>query len=630
MRTAERLGHGTVAVFADPDADAPFVRDAGQAVHIGPAALDASYLDGNRILDAARSSGADAIHPGYGFLSENADFADAVVAAGLLWIGPHAEAIRRMGSKIDARQIAVDAGVPTIPGYDASQAPADLANAAAEIGYPVLIKAAAGGGGKGIRIVQSAAGFDAALREARSEGERSFGSGAVIVERYIERARHIEVQIVGDRHGNVIDLGTRECSVQRRYQKVLEEAPAPNLSPATETGVRAAARRLAQAMRYDSAGTVEFVVDDATGEFFFLETNTRLQVEHPVTEAVTGVDLVALQLACARGEVLALTQDGVRLRGHAFEARINAEDTSAGFMPQLGTVTQLHVPDGVRWDSGIEAGSEIGPHYDPMLAKLIVHGDDRDTARRRLAAALDRLLIGGLVTNAGLHRWLLEQPQLIDACITTTFLDNAELPGPPDMAAAAPLAAAAWRTAMAQQRSTNPWSALGALRLVDHAPANTLALRDVSGAIHNVAPAAAARLIGTRLDISDGALRRRLAASVSTERREVAVNQHGATLTYTVLDAAEAAADAGASHAHASAEAVTAPFPAVVTETPVAAGDRVEAGDVVVVIEAMKMLHSLTAAADGTIAVVHVAVGDTVESNQVLVSFAGADEPGEN
>ena len=394
QRTAHGLGHETVAVFADPDRDAPHVREATLAVRIGPADLAASYLSIERIVDAAKRSGATAVHPGYGFLAENPAFARAIEASGIVWIGPHAKAIERMGSKIEARRLAAAAGVATIPGFDASQDPADLAKAAAEIGYPVLIKASAGGGGKGIRIVHEASAFPAALAEARAESKRAFGDDAVIVERYVQRPRHVEVQVLGDRHGNVVELGTRECSVQRRYQKLLEEAPAPNLPAATRAGLRDAAAELARSIAYDSAGTVEFVVDDENGDYFFLEMNTRLQVEHPVTEAVTGLDLVELQIRSAAGEP-PFGQADVVLAGHAFEARINAEDASADFAPQIGRVTHLHVPHGVRFESGIELGSEVTPWYDPMVAKLVVAGPDRAAARAKLAAALDGLLIGG-------------------------------------------------------------------------------------------------------------------------------------------------------------------------------------------------------------------------------------------
>jgi len=613
IRTAARLGHETVAVYADPDRHAPFVAEAAAALHLGPAELDRSYLAIDRLLDAAQRSGATAVHPGYGFLSENPGFARAVVEAGLLWIGPHAEAIERMGSKIEARGLAAAAGVPTIPGFDESQAPADLARAAEGIGYPVLVKAAAGGGGKGIRIVREASEFEAALDEATREAMRSFGNPDMIVERYVERARHIEVQIVGDRHGNMVDLGTRECSVQRRYQKLLEEAPAPNLPEATRAGLRDSARALASSIAYDSAGTVEFVVDDDSGEFFFLEMNTRLQVEHPVTEAITGIDLVELQLDSAEGKPLPIEQHELHFDGHAFEARINAEDASADFAPQIGRVSQLHVPAGVRWESGIDAGSEITPHYDPMLAKLIVHGPDREAARRRLAAALDELLIGGLVTNTGFHRWLIDQPPVAQGRVTTKFLEESELPAADEGEVPSELAARAWAEARRDARGPGPWSALDSFRLTPHRPTRNVALRDRHDVVHEIS-----------LDSAEERIVQRRPVAVDLARREVVLNLAGHTHTFRVLSRSEHWAPSSASAGHDSAEATRSPFPAVVTETPVGAGDAVLAGDVVVVIEAMKMLHSLTARGSGIVKAVHVSVGESVDSKQVLVSYESA------
>ena len=403
IRTAHRLGHETVAVYAEPDVDAPFVGEATMAVAIGPASLADSYLSGERILAAAAASAATAVHPGYGFLAENAMFAQSCIDQGLIWIGPHPQAIASMGSKIEARAIAERAGVPTIPGWSESQDSGELAQAAAQIGFPVLVKASAGGGGKGIRIAHASTEFANALSEASAEAQHAFGDGSVIVERYVQRPRHIEVQIVGDKHGATAELGTRECSVQRRYQKLLEEAPAPNLTPETRRAIRDSAQAIAKTMGYDSAGTVEFIVDDETGDHFFLEVNTRLQVEHPVTEAITGVDLVELMIRVAAGERLPLDPEHLRFQGHAIEVRIVAEDTSNGFAPQIGTVHQVQVPDDVRWDSAIESGSEISPHYDSMIAKLIVHGSTRDEALAKMRRALDHLIIDGVVTTAGFH-----------------------------------------------------------------------------------------------------------------------------------------------------------------------------------------------------------------------------------
>ncbi len=605
MRTAHRLGYETVAVYADPDAAAPFVAQATTAVRIGPAELAESYLSADAILAAAATAEATAIHPGYGFLAENAGFARAVVAAGLTWIGPHPDAIASMGSKIEARTIAESAGVPTIPGFAESQDPDDLAEAAERIGYPVLVKAAAGGGGKGIRIAHQPAGFTAALREASAEAQRTFADGDVIVERYITRPRHVEVQVLGDKHGNVIDFGTRECSVQRRYQKLIEEAPAPNLPDATRKGLRTSATELARAMGYDSAGTVEFIVDDETGDYFFLEMNTRLQVEHPVTEEVTEIDLVELMIRMAGGEPLPLAQEDVVFSGHAIEVRVNAEDAGAGFAPQLGRITHLVVPGGVRWDSGVDVGSDITPYYDPMLAKLIVAAPDRDAARRKLAAALESLIIGGVVTNTGFHRWLIEQPPFVAGRITTRYLDETEIPRGDGGAVAAAEAARTWSIAYDAARRGPVWGSLPGFRVTEHRSPRTVFLRDLDGVEHK--------------SIVDG-VAPKASGAVDLLGRSVAVNLDGQTYTFEIVPRSEHWAPSAAV-GHGPADAVAAPFPAVVTEVPVSPGDAVNAGDVVVVIEAMKMLHSLTAAGPGKVDEVRVDVGDNVASAQLLVTF---------
>ncbi len=618
IRTAKRLGHETVAAWADPDADAPFVREATIQTRLGPAALAESYLSTDALLDAARRTGADAVHPGYGFVSENADFARAAIAAGLIWIGPKPEVIDQMGSKINARRLATSAGVPIIPGFDRDQDPTVLAEAARDIGYPVLVKAAAGGGGKGIRIVEDDAGFAPALAEAMAESMRSFGDDAMIVERYITQPRHVEVQIVGDKAGNVINLGTRECSVQRRYQKVLEEAPAPNLSDDTRAGLRSSATELARSIGYDSAGTVEFVVDAVTGDYFFLEMNTRLQVEHPITEAITGIDLVEQQIRSAAGEPLAIEQDDVILTGHAFEARINAEDPNNDFAPDTGVITSLSVPPGARWDSGIEEGSEISPYYDSMIAKLVVSGSDREAARRSMIASLDQLVLGGLTHNAGFHRWLIDTEPVRTATVTTRFLDNTTPPAAPSLADAAQRAGAAW-VANDVPGDAGPWAAGGPLRLVPHTSARTVALRDRTGEVHSVEVAGA----------DDGAAG---LAMVDTDARRVAVAMHGHTASFEVLTRSEAWAPVAADGPGAGGN-IESPFPAVVVEVHVSPGDSVEADQVVVVIEAMKMLHSLTASSASVVDEVRVAVGDTVPSGHQLVTFQTSeisDSPSES
>ncbi|WP_420609470.1 acetyl/propionyl/methylcrotonyl-CoA carboxylase subunit alpha [Candidatus Poriferisodalis sp.] len=609
--TARRLGWRTVAVWAEPDREAPFVAEADESCCIGPAALDRSYLNADAILAAAHETGADAVHPGYGFLSENTAFAQAVIEAGLVWIGPHPEAIAQMGAKIEARALAEAAGVPTIPGASGG----DLAAAADQIGFPVLVKASAGGGGKGIRIVHSAGDFDAALGEARTEALRSFGDDRVIVERYISRPRHVEVQVVGDRHGSVIHLGTRDCSSQRRYQKLIEEAPAPNLPAAIRDGLHEAAVALARHIGYDNAGTVEFIVDAASGEFFFLEMNTRLQVEHPVTEAITGLDLVELQLRAATGQPLGLSQADVAFTGHSIEARINAEDPYDGFSPRAGPVRHLSVPDGVRWDASVAEGSEVTPYYDPLIAKLIVTRPDRASALDALRDALDELVVGPVPANAGFLRWLTDMPALRSGEMTTNVIDAlgpAEMGEPPSSDDAAPAAAAAWMARLRSRRTAetaSPWSALGSFRLTEHRAEAAVLLRDSAGELHEVAAGAL-----------NGAGTEALATASSADASSVAVNIAGHTVTFEVPDRSDAWAPT-ATDDTGSVDAVAAPFPAVVVEVPVVIGDVVAAGDVVVVVEAMKMLHSLAAHGAGTVAEVRCSTGDAVEANQLLVTF---------
>jgi acetyl/propionyl-CoA carboxylase alpha subunit len=626
IRTAHRLGHDTVAVYADPDRHAPFVAEATTAFRLGPADLGASYLSVDRLLAAIEATDATAVHPGYGFLAENGAFARAVEAAGCVWIGPHPAAVDAMGSKIEARHLATAAGVPVIPGYADSQDPADLEAAANRIGYPVLVKAAAGGGGKGIRIVHAAAKFRSALNEAATEADRSFGDRAMIVERYIQRPRHVEVQIVGDRHGNVVHLGTRECSVQRRYQKVLEEAPAPNLPDATREGLHTAAVEMARAIGYDSAGTVEFIVDDESGDFFFLEMNTRLQVEHPVTESITGLDLVELMIRAAQGDRLGVEQGDVTFVGHAFEARINAEDPANGFAPQIGTVSHLVVPDGVRWDSAVVRGNDITSFYDPMIAKLIVDGPDRATARRRMALALDQLVLGGLITNTGFHRWLIDQVPIVAGRVTTRFLDETDIPEAPTAAIAE--AAAAWHAARAARRGSDVWHALDSFRVTPHRPRQPVVLQSDDGALHETILSDGTTAVSgdgfVELDM-DGTLRR-VAASVDLDGRTVAVNVDGHTHTFGVPTRIERWAPAAAS-GHGHALAATAPFPGAVSEVLVVPGQHVAGGDPLVVIEAMKMLHTLTATGPGVVAEVRVEVGDQVVSNQALVTFETTEVP---
>lgn len=619
-RTCVRLGHQVVGVWVASDSGSQPPVLAGDVVEIP------SYLDQAAILAAASSSGATAVHPGFGFLAENAAFAQAVIDAGFTWIGPTPQVIDQMGSKIRAREIAEAANVPLIPGYVDSQNDADLAVAADRIGFPVLVKASAGGGGKGIRIAHSADEFAGALNEARGEADRSFGDTDVMVERYIEQPRHIEVQIIGDKHGNVFHLGTRECSIQRRYQKLFEEAPAPNLPEATRFGLHDAAVQLARAVDYDSAGTVEFIVDDATGEHFFLEMNTRLQVEHPVTEEITGLDLVELMVIAASGDELP-DLSHVEFSGHSLEARITAEDASAGFLPTAGTVSALKVPEDVRWESALSLGTEVTPEYDAMIAKLIVQAEDRAAALASMRDALDSLWLGGVTTTTGFHRWLVDQPAVVTGRVTTRFLDEIELPAPVPVPVQA--AAQAWlhriRIDQGHQNRPQPgsesvWHQLPRLSFTPHRSERVIGLRDQSdGRLYEVVAADAAGDAATGATASsvraveDFVHGRPVGGSIN-------LTVQGQHFALTVVDRSELWAPAAADRA-GSGNALTSPFPAAVAEVHVVAGDTVETGQVLVVIEAMKMLHSLKADGAATIAEVLVAPGDHVTGGQSLITF---------
>jgi len=414
FRTAHSMGMRCVAVFVDADADAPFVADADEAVRLAD-----SYLDGEAIIAAALATGADAIHPGYGFLAENAGFAAAVEAAGLVWVGPTPDVISSMGDKLAAKEAALAAGVPTLPSSDDPTADD-------EVGYPILVKAAVGGGGKGMHLVERPEDLAEAVATAQREAASSFGDDRVFLERYVARSRHIEIQILGDAHGALVHLGERECSIQRRHQKIIEESPAAVLDPARRDAMGESALQLARGIGYRSAGTVEFLVDDATGEFFFLEVNTRLQVEHPVTEEVTGIDLVREQLRVAAGEPLGYGQDDICFSGHAVEARLYAEDPSAGFLPATGTLVAWQPADepSVRWDTGVEEGSHVGVDFDPMLAKVVAHGPTRSEAAGRLALALERMHLGGVTTNRDFLVATLRHEAFLAGDTTTDFIER--------------------------------------------------------------------------------------------------------------------------------------------------------------------------------------------------------------
>jgi acetyl-CoA carboxylase biotin carboxylase subunit len=425
IRAAREMGIESVAVYSEADALAPHVLLADEAVLLGPAPSSESYLRIDRLLDAARATGAEAVHPGYGFLSERAPFARAVEEAGLIFVGPTAETIQAMGDKTEARRRMRAAGVPIVPGLvDPAATPDEALAASREMGFPVLLKASAGGGGKGMRVVESPEALPKAFDAARREAEAAFGDGSVYVEKYLDRPRHVEIQILGDAHGNVVHLGERECSIQRRHQKLVEEAPSPVLTPEERRAMGEASVRAASAVDYRGAGTVEFLYQD--GAFFFLEMNTRLQVEHPVTELVTGLDLVHWQLRIAAGEPLDFDQGDVRLQGHAIECRITSEDPSNGFLPSTGVIGELQIPQGpgIRWDGGIERGYEVGLHYDPLLGKLVVYGPDRAVALRRLRRALDEFVIQGIETCIPFHRRLLDEPDFVNGSLSIRFLEE--------------------------------------------------------------------------------------------------------------------------------------------------------------------------------------------------------------
>jgi acetyl-CoA/propionyl-CoA carboxylase biotin carboxyl carrier protein len=572
----------------------------------GPGALD--LLDGPAVVAAARAAGADALHPGFGFLAENADFAAAVERAGIRWVGPPPSAIRTLGDKAAARRLADSLGVPVVPGYDgADQSDGTLVGAAAEIGFPLLVKPAAGGGGKGMRTVRDPATLPAAISSARREAQAAFGDERLILERLLEGPRHVEVQVLFDALGSGVHLGERDCSIQRRHQKILEESPSPAVDERLRARLAEAALKLAGAVGYVSAGTCEFLVDDR-GRFFFLEMNTRLQVEHPVTEMVTGRDLVADQLRIAGGEPLGLTQDDVERSGHAVEVRLYAEDAEDGFLPATGRVEALRWPsgEGIRVDGGIEVGTEVGGRFDPMLAKIVAHGSDRAQAFDRLTTALDATLVLGLVTNLRFLRWLVRQPVVRDGEARIDTLDRI---WPPDgWADRARPPEEAWRTAAAALAepagggpSADPWA--GAWRL-NGPPAVRLATDDEQRAVPLTPPADPAAEPLASLRVGD-------IAHVDVAGRSVAFRLAPPP------DVDRAARAAARAHGGGPAE-VTAPMPGSVIAVHVPVGTSVEAGDPIVTLEAMKMEHVVGAPVGGRVSEVSVAPGDQVARGQPL------------
>ncbi|MGN6335225.1 acetyl-CoA carboxylase biotin carboxylase subunit [Mycobacterium sp.] len=635
IRTLRRLGIRSVAVYSDPDDGARHVLEADEAVRLGPASARESYLNIDKVVDAAVRTGSQAIHPGYGFLSENADFAAACERAGVVFLGPPARAIQVMGDKITAKNAVAAFDVPVVPGVAKPGLSDDeLAAAADEIGYPVLIKPSAGGGGKGMRLVEDPAKLREALVGARREAASSFGDDTLFLERFVLRPRHIEVQVLADTHGNVVHLGERECSLQRRHQKVIEEAPSPLLDEVTRARIGAAACDTARSVDYVGAGTVEFIVSAARpDEFFFMEMNTRLQVEHPVTEAVTGLDLVEWQLRVASGEKLAFAQDDIELRGHAIEARVYAEDPARGFLPTGGRVLQVCEPsgDGVRVDSSLLADTLVGSDYDPMLSKVIAHGADRGEALVKLDRALSRTAILGVQTNIEFLRFLLADERVRAGDLDTALLDErladfAPLPAPDDVLAAAGLYRQAALAFRARRFGDNPWAAPTGWRVGGSpAPVRTdmrTPLRSETVSVRGLPEAAT-------VQVGEGET---LSAAVQVESARMSVTLDGVRRVYRWAEADRhlwIADERGTWHLREAEEnkihraaggqraEIVSPMPGSVIAVQASSGTDVSEGDVVVVVEAMKMEHSLAAPVSGQVEVL-VSVGDQVTVDQVL------------
>ena len=645
MRSARELGYGTVAVYSDADAGARHVRLADEAVRIGPAAPLESYLCGDRILEAAKSTGADAVHPGYGFLSENAAFATACLAAGVVFIGPPASAISSMGSKRESKRLMEEAGVPCVPGYQGDdQEDQHLIEAAAEVGFPVMVKASMGGGGRGMRWVNSAAELPEQLRLARSEAASAFGCGDLILERGIVNPRHIEFQIFADSFGNVIHLGERDCSIQRRHQKVVEEAPSPFMDPTLREAMGAAAVNAARVCGYVGAGTVEFLVDDAR-DFYFLEMNTRLQVEHPVTEGITGVDLVAWQLQVAAGEPLPLRQEEVCLTGHAIEARLYAEDPSEGFLPRTGAVLRWQPPEGVgvRVEHGLSVGDVVSAAYDPMLAKVIAVGPSREVARRRLGRALTDLSLLGVPTNSGFLTSVLNTDRFAGGDVTTGFIPLEYPEGFPSTLS----------------RLEPAGLYLGVAAALFHRAEASLCGEELRyGWSNGVAGESQYGLevegeevrVGLSYCFREGLYRWRLLAETGTSGEfsarweeddfvEVDVGgqksrlEHGGDgeVRYLktpagVLEVRDITRRAADVRGGKGSGAVVAAMDGAVLAVEVAPGDRVVKGDTVIILEAMKMEHALKVEVDGVVESVRVAVGDQVKGRALLLEVAAGEE----
>ncbi len=615
--TCRRLGVRSVAVHSDVDAAARHVEMADQAVSLGGATPAESYLRGDAIIEAAKATGAQAIHPGYGFLSENPDFVEAVAQAGLVFIGPSAEAIRAMGLKDAAKALMEKAGVPVVPGYHGA-AQEGLAERADEIGYPVLIKAVAGGGGKGMRKVEDAAAFEAALRDAKSEAKAAFGNDAVLIEKFVEKPRHIEVQVFGDGE-DAVYLFERDCSLQRRHQKVIEEAPAPGMTEEMRQAMGEAAVRAAKAVNYAGAGTVEFIVDASDGlradRFYFMEMNTRLQVEHPVTEEITGVDLVAWQLQVAAGEPLPMAQADLSITGHAFEARLYAEDVPAGFLPATGCLDHLKFAEAARVDTGVRQGDEISPFYDPMIAKLTVHGPDRATALQRLEQAICATQIVGTTTNLAFLRALTRHEGFAKGDVDTGLIERdgtalTQMPQPCSKSRALAAIAALGLDKTSPDQGFALWQPLTwQVQLRRGETLETIGVT-VSGprSFQVSLPDATHHISLDPIRIGGD----KIAAELWADRAR-AVVFWGNTYAFDLVDPLDQVGDA------ASGDATLAPMPGLVKAVFVEAGSKVETGDPLLILEAMKMEHRLTANRAGTVAEITIGEGAQVSSGDLLV-----------
>jgi 3-methylcrotonyl-CoA carboxylase alpha subunit len=607
FRTARRMGIRALAVYSEADARALHVREADEAMLIGPAAARESYLDAGKVLAAAKAMGAEAIHPGYGFLSENAEFAEAVVAAGMIWIGAPPASIRAMGLKDAAKKLMVEAGVPVTPGYmGEDQTPAHLKAEADAIGYPVLIKAVAGGGGKGMRRVDASEAFLDALASCQREAASSFGDDRVLIEKYILSPRHIEVQVFGDSHGEVVHLYERDCSLQRRHQKVIEEAPAPGMDAATRAAVTSAAVKAAKAVNYVGAGTIEFIADASEGlkadRIWFMEMNTRLQVEHPVTESITGVDLVEWQFRAAAGEAVPLKQADIPMNGWAMEARLYAEDPANGFLPSIGKLEHFVLPDDIRVDTGVYEGGEVSQFYDPMIAKLIVHETSREAAAARLADACGEVEVWPVKTNAGFLVRCLEHPRFVAGDVDTGFIAAED-----ESLTSAPLSEAALEDAarylrfqcseFVQSDPHSPWEGYeGTLGFRSNAPAQARQTVVVNG-------------VARRVTISPD---KHAVSHYAPLTKNSGVSFEGGQ-AFEIRAFAQAGAGGSASDG-----SLRAPMPGKIVATPAKAGDVVFKGQPIVVLEAMKMEHALTAPFDGVVGELPVSVGDQVAADAVL------------